>query len=609
MPLPLFLIGLVLLYLGERALAGTSRIVADGLGAALLLLSLSVAVLRFAKAKQAERRSAARNLLFHYGLGAVAVLAYFAQTEEFGLFSVTGENRVRNLIMVLWPVVLVIGLGPAIAMELALRSLERAPRLELWRLRLAARSARIIVLGLVTFAGVNYAASQWNRKIDLSYFKTTKLGTANQKLLAGLGEKVTILLFYTPGNDVLEHVQDYVHELQQASEFVDVQVIDQALHPNKARDYKVRSNGYVVVASNGKHESLRLGDELEAARKRLKTLDADMHERLMKISRPPRIAYLTTGHLERDYSPSKDDTRMALHDFKDLLQTLGFKVKRLGLADGLGSKIPEDASVVIIAGPTEEFLKEEIEALHAYLRQGGRLMAFMDPDHGITGDALLAPLGVKVSKDLVATDDPRHIWGQRQTPFSVATNKVSTHPSVTSLSATQGRYGMMFNGTGAVEKLDKPPKDARITFTVRSMPKSWIDLNKNGKFDQGMEKRATVDYVAAIAIKNSATKEIKEGKEPAKKPQPTRAVVVADADFMGNLIIRNQGNYALVMDGLRWLAGDEGLAGEIESEKDVRIVHRKDEDAKWFYGSSLLVPAAIFFGGLVYTSRSRRRKS
>src|SRR5690606_12621576 len=93
---------------------------------------------------------------------------------------------------------------------------------------------------------------------------------------------------------------------------------------------------------------------------------------------------------------------------------------------------------------------------------------------------------------------------------------------------------------------------------------------------------------------------------PEVRPPPMRAVVFADADLAGNLILRNQGNLLLVLDALSWLSGDEAITGTVESEADVRITHRKDEDRIWFYGSSMLVPASVLAVGLLYTRRSRR---
>ena len=43
-----------------------------------------------------------------------------------------------------------------------------------------------------------------------------------------------------------------------------------------------------------------------------------------------------------------------------------------------------------------------------------------------------------------------------------------------------------------------------------------------------------------------------------------------------------------MLDGAKWLVGDEGITGEVSNENDVPIVHTKKQDQVWFYGSSFL---------------------
>ena len=53
--------------------------------------------------------------------------------------------------------------------------------------------------------------------------------------------------------------------------------------------------------------------------------------------------------------------------------------------------------------------------------------------------------------------------------------------------------------------------------------------------------------------------------------------------------------------------GDPALAGESESEEDVKIQHTKEDEAMWFYATSTLIPALVFVAGALRVS-SRRKK-
>ena len=75
------------------------------------------------------------------------------------------------------------------------------------------------------------------------------------------------------------------------------------------------------------------------------------------------------------------------------------------------------------------------------------------------------------------------------------------------------------------------------------------------------------------------------GKDKDKKDEG-RVLLVGDSDFVSDGVIGAYGNPLFVLDGAKWLVGDEGITGEVSNENDVPIVHTKKQDQVWFYGSS-----------------------
>ena len=608
LPLPLMLLALAALYLGERALIDATRGIANGLGVALLVASLVLSAWRWRRST-AERRQAHRNVFLCYVVVLAGLALYAVQTPELDLVT---SNRLRTLLLVGWPGCILLGLLPAIAMELAIGSMQRTPKLELTRVHLAARAAAIMVLAVIGFAGLNFAASTWSRKVDLSYFKTTQVGTSTRAIVHNLTKPVHFTLFFPPGNEVLERALGYIDELKRVSPQIEVEVTDQAFEPEKARDLKVRSNGYLAMQCGDKSELLRLELDVEEARGTLRKLDSEVQQRLLKIIRPPRVAYVTTGHMERDLSPTSDDVRPGLADFKALLESQGFSVRRLGLAEGLANDIPADASLVAVLGPTEEFAANERDALSRYLARGGRALIGMDPDHGVTDDALLAPLGVQVSRTLVANERYTvRVAGQGESPLNLVTTRTAHHPTVSTVEQSSNRMGVVFLGVGHLTKVVPAPANVDIAFILHSMAQSWDDLNGNSKFDAALEKRDNMPFAAAIEQKIKPLGPLNPNGQAdgANEPPTMRAVVVADADFAANGVMRNPGNAYFVMDTVRWLAHAEAEAGTVESEVDVPQMQRKDENAMWFYGTSFIMPVAILLGGLGYTRRLARPRS
>lgn len=601
LPLWLLSLGLLSLYLGVRVLTDLPQKLAVGVGATLLPVALALAIGRVL-ATQGDRRKAYTRMVLEYLLVLAAVLLYAAQSDT--LMWVTSKN-LTTVLQVSWPALLFLGLMPALVGEMAIASMRHAPTVELWRVRYAARGARIVVLTLVAFAGVNYAAQRWNRKVDLAHFKTAAAGEAVSKLVSSLSQPVRFVLFFPANNDVLEQVQGYVQALTAQNPLVTVEVVDQALNPQLAKELKVRDNGVVALVAGERSELLKLDVDLEDARNSLRELDAKVQEKLLRLLRPARTAYFTTGHAERDYAPLGDDKRYGVVALKGAAEALGFTVKRLGLGEGLGMRVPADAALVVIAGPTEPFLPEEVASLKAYLDQGGKLWLFVDPDQGSTADELTALLNVTVSKALAMHETLRVRGLDRgDNPYDVITNRVGTHPSVNTLSRAGERYAAVLLGTGAITKRDENNKELKVTFTLRAMPDSFLDENHNGLFDAGKEKKVPLDYAAAI---EPNVKAMQDGSQADPK-NAMRALVFADVDVASDLVLGNAGNQYLVMDALRFLGGDEDLAGTIESEKDVPIVHKKDKDSLLFYGTSFGVPTLVLGLGLFLARKPRRKE-
>lgn len=588
--LPAALSGLGVLYVGERALHEGWRYGVSGFGLALMVAASALALWRVVRA-DSTKKVAARYLLLGFCALWLPLGIYLAQLPELAWL----HGKAQVVATVVWPTLLVLFLLPLFLAEMAYRSVAKAPTLEIWRLSLSAKSALVVALSWVIFAALNYSASQWNRKVDLSYFKTSQAGTSTRALVESLSQTVRVVLFFPPGNEVLEQARAYFGPLEKLNSKFRLEVVDQALEPDLARDAKVRGNGHVAILGDGRNETLRLGLDVEDARGALKGLDQEFQEKLLRIVRPARVAYLTTGHFERDFAPPADDQRLSLGDFKQLLEGQGFTIKRLGLAEGLGTQIPDDAALIVVAGPTAEFLPAERASLQTYLNRAGKLLVFVDPDQGTSEDELLAPLGVRVSKNLVAHERYLvQIEGRGESRYNVATMQAANHPSVQTFNNNNGRLYAVLLGSGAVHKLEPAPAELKIVPTLKAMPESWEDTNKNGKFDKDSEKRVPLDFGVAIE------KDI-EG-----QPTPMRALVYGDADMAGSMIVRNPGNAYVLLDSIKWLVGDENWVGEIESEKDVPIVHKKDADTVIFYGTSFLIPALVLGAGLFYSRRTQR---
>ncbi|MEL6855253.1 MAG: Gldg family protein [Cyanobacteria bacterium J06607_13] len=83
------------------------------------------------------------------------------------------------------------------------------------------------------------------------------------------------------------------------------------------------------------------------------------------------------------------------------LQDENFTVAPLNLAETGG--VPEDADVVVIAGPQQEFFEVEVIAIRDYLEAGGSLFVLIDPQVETGLEVLMSQWGV-VPEDTIVID-------------------------------------------------------------------------------------------------------------------------------------------------------------------------------------------------------------
>jgi len=597
----LYGVGLLLVFVGERLIGSGSARGLSVVGVALVALALVMRAKRAAGTKDTDGKAIEKSLLGLYAVGALGLLLYFLQSD---LMTSLGSGksmeqawpRLTGILGALWPAAIALSAVPLLLAEMAYASVARAPKLESLRIRDALLSGVGLACAMVFAFTFTYIATERDKKIDLSYFRTAKPGESTRKIVRTLDQPIQISLFFPPANEVSEEVQGYFDDLKKESSQLQVAVYDQAVDPAKAKELSVTGNGTVVVSRAGRKEALSVGLELEGARSQLRDLDKQIQKRLLQVARPGRTVYLTSGHGERTAAPASDtDKRLTVRDLRELLQQQGYAVKDLGVAEGLAADVPSDAAIVAVVGPQKELMPEEIAALSRYFDRGGRLFIAVDPETGIDFHELLAPLGLKFSTTMLANDQiyARKSY-QQSDRYNIATGSYSSHPSVTTLGRLGLKAPMVLFGAGSFEESKDKPKELNIDFPVHSHPATWADLNGNFQFDAPAESRKGWNLSAAVVKKKPGGQAKDEG----------RALVLADSDAVGDTVLGNPGNAYFVLDGTKWLLGDEAIQGETSSEVDVPIAHTHKQDVFWFYSTIFLAPAlALGIGSLVMRRR------
>ncbi|HVY27103.1 MAG TPA: Gldg family protein [Polyangiaceae bacterium] len=672
--LPLYLGGLALVLMGERVLSGLEK----GAGAVTwfgVLAIVAATALRFSpKFKaQGERANIERLLAILSVLGLVALAIYSATTdsgaERFGISKLTAEKRDHaiDLLRVLWISLLTLAVVPQIFAETALRPMRRAERPEARRVKAAAMAGASLALVAVYGSLLVYASGGITKKWDYSYFKTSRPGESTIKIAKSITEPIRVVAFYPDVNQVRGEVESYLKELGAVSPKLKVEVRDRLLSPKLAKELRATQDGVIILSKGTVTYTLTIGTEMEAARPKLLTLDRDFQEQLLKAVRSHKTVYFTVGHGEINDPPrgtAEADGRTA-NIAKLLLQKQNVTVKDLGLSQGLGSDVPNDADAVVILGPSEAFAPEEIGALQRFADRGGHLLLALDPESSSnmnlvgaeeakaeTGAdkakpagsaepaakpapsssaakapppppvaktpvpahlaALVGITGLTYSPDILA-NETQHVRARNNDAdrTRLQTSSFSSHASVSTLSRAAPRAAVLMFGSGS---LDKPQNlQGKVDFVVRSPSSTFNDANKNYKLDQKDGERPAVYNMAAAVTRppvgvppEPAPKpDAKDKKDKKPEPKEMRAFVTADVDAFSDLVLSNWvANQMLFVDAMRWLVGEESYAGQTNNEEDVRIEHTKQQDLAWFYSTIFGIPAMVLGVGLFARRRA-----
>lgn len=637
-----FGIGLVFLFVGERIVGsegGGFHIVFTGAGLGAVV-AVTGARAWTTLASTGPRRKIERTFLACH-LATLFALFLYALTTGWGP-TWSADSHAPTMLTVLYAVILVAANVPVLMMELSLGVAMRTNfdahddggefgGVEFYRVRELGWSGLSVGLALCFLMVTCKVASERNVAKDVSYFKTSLPGESTAKIVESSSEPVKVMLFFPEGNEVHDQVRHYFDELQAASGKLDVEDHDRVAEADLALQLKVTKDGVIALTRGTgdklKSELIEVDTDIDKARKgtKLKNLDREVNTHLLKLVHDKGKIYLVAGHGEFTNPESMTpEAKIALGGvergntaFKKRLAELNYDTKDLGLMD-LSKDVPDDASMVMLMAPTQALDDVEWAALARYLDKGGRMMIALDPKALPSLGPLGGKLGLKYNPGHLTEDKPglyMPVRGSITDRRFALTSQFSAHASTTSLSRAKAGTGILMIDSGALEDApftkgalaDQPKK----TYTIRSMDSSYLDYNDNFQFDpNGVMPEKKQRWNLAAAVEGPKLPQDKDG---------FRALVFADVDLFTDLHVRDPfgGTVPLTRmigdtlldDSVKWLAHDENIVGEVESEDDKPISHTKGQDAAWFTLTIVGMPLLVLGLGLTGTHLRKKRRS
>jgi gliding motility-associatede transport system auxiliary component len=623
--------GLFAVYLGERAAkeVAIARIVLSGGGFLLVLAATAWRLISWRTARGDTER--VERLFFLTSAGCLlSVVGFFLAGNGYDWIGIDFDQaqtlaRFKTAAAVLAAILLAISLFPALAAQWATgtdgRGVDRQTS-AVDRLRITQLAAAGLTVGLaVAFLFlIGWVASERDKTIDLSYFRTSSPGSAARQIVESRSARLRVLLFFPPANEVKEQVRGYFRALQTATNNVSVEEYDRLAAPEIAQQHRVTQDGSIVLAYNDRSEIIALPTSWREARHRLRAFDADVQRALMRVARDEKTIYLTTGHGELNDGTPAGPLEMrpfrSVDALRKLFDLLNYRVADLGLQGGLGNEVPADAAMVLVLGPSRPFLEPELQSLDRYLARGGSVLLALEPEGTFQLGLLRQRLGLDY-RAVPLADDRQHVRlrGTVSDRRIIITDRFSSHASLSTLGRVSAGSGTLLMGSGYLEPVDST---ALPTVVMRSLPSTFADRDGDFEFDEKTEERKMYSLVAAIeprattpappAARSDTTAKSDSSAAPAVTPPAAtaRAMVFADAELFSDAVVTSLGlNAALASDAIRWLGREETLAGETQSEEDVPIVHTRAENVAWFHATILGAPALVLGLGLLGVRRRR----
>jgi len=431
-----------------------------------------------------------------------------------------------------------------------------------------------LVLGVTVV--VQALSFQHGARKDLTENKRFSLSPQTIQLLGGLKTEVNAVAFFRADQPGKRGAEDLFKQYARYSNGKFTwKSADPDREPGLAKRYGVESYGTIVLETKAKSE---------------KVLDADeekLTNGLVKVTREgKRIVYVVQGHGEAELGNTE---RPGFSEAKSSMEKANYEVKPLVLART--GKVPDDATVVILAGPRNDLLPPELEALDAYVGRGGKVLAMINPFQNEGLKKHLVKYGFQLDDDLVVEQNPiGRLFGIG--PEVPIIQQYESHPITRDL----GGVTTLFPLTRSITALKTPPKGVTVQALARTSPDSWGETNR-ADLQRGVAKPDPQDLRGPLAVAAVATID------------KARLVVYGTSNIVSNQFLNIQGNRDFFLNTVSWLAEEEDqISVRPKDAKQTPVFMTSNQAQAAFFLPVVILPALVLAGGIVAVVRRRAAK-
>jgi ABC-type uncharacterized transport system involved in gliding motility auxiliary subunit len=430
-----------------------------------------------------------------------------------------------------------------------------------------------VAIVLAVVGGINFLANRYNKSYDATSNKKYTLSDQTQKIAKNLKQDVSIIYWDQPTK--FQGAHDLLDRYQNLSSKITVDYRDTDKQRTQALAAGVKTLGTIFVKVGNKQEEAKSLSEEDITGAMVRALKGG-----------ERTACFIVSSGEHSIA---DSDRDGYSQIKDLLEHNNYKTDTVKLLEK--PEIPSTCTVVIVGGPTHDYVAPEVTALKNYVENGGRALFMVDPPLKFAGNgvdenqplmSLLEGWGVTADKDLVLdTSGVGQLFGLGP-EFPLVTSYTS-HAIVREMKETPSGFPLARSletkntDKTSVEKLFETTDNSFATMNLASPEIRESKTDKHGPLTLG-----------AAGTYNT-------GKENGNG----RFVVVGSSRWVSNGFLKFNGNRDLFMNMMNWLSSDEDLISIRPKQQDDRpLTMNARQMSVVFYESVVFLPLLIVAAGV-----------
>jgi ABC-type uncharacterized transport system involved in gliding motility auxiliary subunit len=429
----------------------------------------------------------------------------------------------------------------------------------------------IALAAIAILALINVLGSRYQTKFDLTANKQFTLSDQTTKIAQALPQPVKITGWLTSTDSRKQDFQTLLNDYANRSGGkISFEFIDPEQRPAEAVAAGINATGTIVY---------QMGDKKQNS---TGTTEKDVSTALVKLERPEKKAYFTSGHGERSLDgvgPTDYGT------IKQALERDNFSTATINLVTQRA--VPDDASELIIAGPANPFLQEEKDALKAYLDGGGKLVVLLGPTSKADLNDLLQNYQVSFSGGVVI--DPTK--SVPQDPRVVVVDSYGSH------AVTQDLRDLTFFPLATpISVPNAPPAGTTIVALAKSSDQSWGNTNLQQIQQQPDDPKGPLSLAVAI---DAGTSSSSSSTSTAPAPNAARIVLIGTPDLISNNSLQQvPGNQTLFLNSANWVAQEDNLINiRVPDTTTHPLVMTSSQMNLVAYSSFLFLPLAVLAAG------------